>query len=449
MSTASPPAATSNPGPLASDPPHRRQREHPSGFYVLCAVELFERFAGTLLGSLLLLYLSERLGMAAGAATRLGGTFNAAIYVSSVIGGFIADRWLGTRRSILLGALLLALGYAVLSMDRATLLYPAAGLLMMGHALFKPSISSVVGKLYPRNDPRRDDAYSLFYVVFNIGSGCGPVAGGFLRSHLGWSAAFAVAGLAMLAALAVGLFCFRYLVETAGPNTDAQTSPSKDRNRATWPIAALLGVLGSGLLFTSVYEQSGQSLLLWARDCTRHSLLGYSVPPSSLLGLPGLLVLGTQPLLSRTQSALSRRGHRPSPLVRIGIGLVFGVVAYLIMVIAALRQERSQALVTPAWLVTCFTALTVAELLVYPLGMSLVTRLAPQTSTAVAMALWLVSLAGGHWLAGEVASHWAMWSHATLFAVLAALALAAVVVLALASRPIRRALADDEHAAKD
>jgi POT family proton-dependent oligopeptide transporter len=252
----------------------------------------------------------------------------------------------------------------------------------------------------------------------------------------------------MLAALAVGLFCFRYVVKTAGPHTDAQTSPSKDLTQPTWPTAALLGVLGSGLLFTAVYEQSGQSLLLWARDCTRHSLLGYSVPPSSLLGIPGLLVLGIQPLLNRTQSALSRRGHRPSPLLRIGIGLLFGVVAYLIMVIAALRQERSQALVTPAWLVACFAVLTVAELLVYPLGMSLVTRLAPQSATAAAMGLWLVSLAGGHWLAGEVASRWAMWSHATLFSVLAALALAAVIVLALAARPIRRAMQVDVHVDK-
>ena len=421
---------------------------HPVGLYALCSVELFERFAGTLIGSLLLLYLTERHGMASSTATRVGGAFNAAVYLSSVIGGVLADRWLGTRRAMLLGALLLALGYAVLSMDRATLLYPAAGLLMLGHALFKPSISSAVSKLYPRNDPRRDDAYSLFYVVFNVGSGCGPIAGGFLRSHLGWSAAFAIAGLAMLAALGVGLLCLRFVSETAGPNTNAQTSPSKDRNQATWPTAALLGVLGSGLLFTAVYEQSGQSLLLWARDCTRHSLLGYSVPPSSLLGLPGLLVLGIQPLLSRTQSALSRRGHHPSPISRIGIGLLFGVVSYLIMIIAALRQERSQGLVSPAWLIVCFAALTVAELLVYPLGMSLVTRLAPQTSTAVAMALWLVSLAGGHWLAGEVASRWAMWSHATLFAVLAALAFASVIVLALAARPIRRALADDEHVDK-
>lgn len=135
--------------------------------------------------------------------------------------------------------------------------------------------------------------------------------------------------------------------------------------------------------------------------------------------------------------------------MRIGIGLLFGVVAYLIMVIAALRQERSQALESPAWLVACFAALTVAELLVYPLCMSLVTRLAPQTATAVAMGLWLVSLAGGHWLAGEVASRWAMWSHATLFAVLAALAFASVIVLALAARPIRCATKGMDHAEKD
>lgn len=170
---------------------------HPIGLYALCAVELFERFAGSLLGSLLLLYLNERLGMPAGTATRTGGAFNAAVYLSSVIGGVIAGRWLGTRRAILLGAGLLAVGYVVLSMDRASLLYPSAGLLILGHELFKPSISSAVGRLYDPSDRRREDAFSLFCVVFNVGSACGPLAVGFLRTVWGWSAAFAVAGLAM------------------------------------------------------------------------------------------------------------------------------------------------------------------------------------------------------------------------------------------------------------
>lgn len=365
-----------------------------------------------------------------------------------MLGGVIADRLLGTRRAVLLGAGLLAVGYAVLSMDRLSLLYPSAGLLILGHALFKPSISSAVGKLYKPSDRCRDDAFSLFYVVFNIGSGCGPIVGGFLRTARGWSAAFAVAGLAMVFALAAGLLSYRWLTETEQQHTEAASAPGKEAARSSWPVGAMAGVLGAGLLFTAVYEQTGQSLILWARDCTRRSLLGYSFPASSLLGVPGLLVLGIQPLLNRALSMLSRRGDKPSLLARIGIGLLFGVVAYVIMIGAAVRQGRSQELVGPWWLVACFVALTVGELLVYPLCMALVTRLAPPTATTAAMGLWLSALAGGQWLAGELAAHGSMWSHAAFFSVLAALALSAVVVLALTARPIRRALAYDDPAEK-
>ncbi len=419
---------------------------HPVGLNVLCVVELFERFAGSLLGSLLLLYLNERLAMASSTATRMGGAFNAAVYLSSVMGGVIADRWLGTRRAILLGAGLLAVGYAVLSMDRAMLLYPSAGLLVLGHGLFKPNISSAVGKLYDPNDRRRDDAFSIFYVVFNIGSACGPLAGGFLRTAWGWSAAFAVAGLAMLFALAAGLLCYRWLTGPAQQYPEEGAARSKDVACSSWPIAAMAGILAAGLLFTAVYEQTGQSLLLWARDCTRRSLLGYSFPASTLLGVPGLLVLGIQPLLSRTVSTLMQHRCRPSLLGRIRLGLLSGVGAYVIMLFAALRQDGAQGLVSPLWLVACFVALTVGELLVYPLSMALVTRLAPKTATAAAMGLWMAALAGGQWLAGEVAAHWAMWSHTTFFSLLATLALAAIVALALATRSIRRALADHDRA---
>ena len=179
-----------------------------------------------------------------------------------MLGGVIADRWLGTRRAILLGAVLLAVGYVVLSMEQSSLLYPSAGLLILGHALFKPSISSAVGKLYKPRDRRREDAFSLFYVVFNIGSACGPLAGGFLRTAWGWSAAFAVAGLAMLFALAGGLLSYRWLTETEQQHTDEAAAPSKAVAHSSWPVAAMAGVLAAGLLFTAVYEQTGQSLIL-------------------------------------------------------------------------------------------------------------------------------------------------------------------------------------------
>lgn len=374
---------------------------HPVGLYLFCVVELCERFAGSLLGSLLLLYLNERIGLVPGSATRLGGVFNAAVYLSSVLGGVVADRWIGTRRAILLGAALLAVGYGVLAVDRAAALYPAAMLLILGHAMFKSNINAAVGKLYDRDSPRREDAFSLFYFVFNVGAACGPFAGGWLRASHGWSVAFSVAALAMSLALAAGILSYRWLAATVhGHGTDAADS-AKQLLRPTWPLGAMAGLLCAVLLFTAVYEQSGQSLLFWARDCTERRLFGHLLPPSSLLALPGLLVLMLQPLLTQTVSVLTARGYTTTVVIRIQIGLVSGIVAYVVMIGAALLQGQRQAAVSPWWLVGCFVALTLGELLVYPLSMALVTRLAPTSGAASAMGLWMAAIAIGQWLADE------------------------------------------------
>ncbi len=411
---------------------------HPVGLYALCAVELCERFAASLLGSLLLLYLNERIGWALSTATRWSGSFNAAAYLSSVLGGVVADRVLGTRRAVLLGSALLAAGYVTLSLDAARLLYPAAALLVAGHALFKPSISTAVGKLYQQNDPRREDAYSLFYVVFNIGAACGPLAGGFLRQHFGWPGAFSVAALAMGTALFLALLCYGWLIAQ-----DAETTRAPHHQAAqaqVWPVAAMIGLLGVTLLFTAAYEQSGLTLLLWARDCTRRTLLGYDLPASVWLSLPGMLVLAIQPVLRVGLAAWMRRSGEPSLVARIGVGLACGVSAYLVMFTAAWTHTSHRSPVSPVWLLACFVALTLGELLVYPLSMALVTRVAPPTTSTIAMSLFLVSLSGGHWLAGEVAARWATWPHARMFMMLAGLALSALGVLALAHRAIERAI---------
>lgn len=423
---------------------------HPVGLYLLCAVELCERFAGTLLGSLLLLYLNERLGMASGAAMRVAGAFNAVVYASSVPGGIFADRFIGARRAILLGAALLAVGYAVLSTDQAPALYPAAFLLIVGHALFKPNISAAVGKLYERADHRRDHAYSIFYVICNVGAALGPLAGGSLRSVYGWPTAFGAAALAMFCAFAAGVIGYRILTPI-DPRIGAE-----DRSRMeapspqAWPVAAMAGLLLAVLLFTATYEQSGQSLLFWVRDCAHRSLFGHTLPPSTLLAVPGVLVLALQPLLSRLLSALAGRGREPTHLARILTGLLCSVGAYVLMVAATVLHGQRPSTISIWWLVGCFLALTLGELLVYPVSLSLVTRMAPPSLTAAAAGIWMAAIAVGQWLAGEVAARWAIWSHATFFAAVATLALSAVAVLALTARRIHRALSDEEkgrHAA--
>ena len=152
--------------------------------------------------------------------------------------------------------------------------------------------------------------------------------------------------------------------------------------------------------------------------------------------MPGLLVLMLQPLLTQTVSVLAARGHKTTVVSRIQIGLVSGIVAYLVMIGAALLQGQRQAAVSPWWLFGCFVALTLGELLVYPLSMALVTRLAPTSGAASAMGLWMAAVAIGQWLAGEVAARWAVWSHMGLFSALVAISLAAVGVLALSSGAI-------------
>ena len=419
------------------------REHHPVGLYLLCIIELCERFAASLFGSLLLLYLNERLGLPPGSAARLGGVFNAAVYLSSVLGGAMADRWLGTQRAMLLGAALLAAGYAALSLDRAAAMHPSTVLLILGHALFKPNINAAVGKLYERGSPRREQGFSLFYVVFNVGSACGPAAGGALRAAYGWSLAFSVAALAMLLALAAGLVSYRSLTVTG--NRAGELTAARPNERSPWPVGAIVALLSAGLLFTAVYEQTGQSLLLWARDCTERRMARHSLPPSSLLALPGLLVLALQPLLNRMVSLWTRHGDGPSALNRIQLGLMFGIVGSAIMIGAALLHGQQHAAVSSWWLVACFVALTLGELLVYPLSMALVTRLAPTSSTAAAMGLWMAAIAIGQWLAGEVAARWAVWSHVELFSALSAIALTAVVVLAVGSRFIERSLAMAAH----
>lgn len=422
---------------------------HPVGLYLLCVVELCERFAGSLLGSLMLLYLNERLGMAAGSAARWTGAFNGAVYGASVLGGFLADRILGTRRAILLGAALLALGYAVLSMDQRGSFYAAAGLLVFGHALFKPNIVAAVGKLYGRGDHRRDEGYSVFYVVLNIGAAIGPLAGGWLATAYGWSIAFGVAALAMLLVLVLGCTSYSRLTATEqGSERDVMEPPSP-RVSQTQMIVAAGAVLVALLLFTATYEQAGQSLLFWARDCTRRTLLGHTVPPSYLLAVPAIGVLTVQPVLARLLAALAKRGREPSQRARMQAGMLCSVAAYGLMVEAARRHAQHRAAVSVGWVGGCLAALTLAELLVYPVSMALITRLAPPSLTALATGFWMAAVAIGAWLAGLLAARWAVWPHVALFSALVALALLAAAVLAATRARIHRALNYSLHTCAD
>lgn len=429
------------------DPTAASSHRHPAGLIYVCAVELCERFAASLLASLLVLYLNERLGMSQGHATRLGGAFSGIAYVSSLAGGVLADRVLGVRRAIMLGLLLLAVGYVVLALDRAATLYPALVLLVAGQALFKPNLTAIVGKLYAPDDTRRGEAYGVFYTAINVSAATAPLAGGALRSTYGWGVAFAAASVAMLLALVVFFIGYRRIsegVEGAERCSDAYLEARAVVATLVQTLPMLVGLLMATLLFTATFEQSGQSLVFWARDCTRRIVFGHTVPPSYLLAVPGAAVLLMQPALSLVMRLLRARGREPSSLAKIGAGAVFSAFAYALMIWAALRQHGAGQ-VSALWLLGCFFVLTIGELLFYPIGMALVTSLVPVRAAAGAMGLWFVAIALGQWLAGESGALWETWPHPRFFAMLAGASLGALGFLALSSRRIAQTLSDKDR----
>jgi POT family proton-dependent oligopeptide transporter len=177
--------------------------KHPKGLYVLFFTEMWERFGFYLLNALLAFYLTERMHFSPDRAADWIGNYMALVYLSPFFGGLLADRYLGYRRAVLLGAAFLSAGYFMLAMDSTTALYAAVALLVIGNGMFKPNISTQVGNLYPQGDSRRDSAFSIFYLGINIGAFLSPFVGGIVRQHYGFPAAFATAGVGMIASMIV------------------------------------------------------------------------------------------------------------------------------------------------------------------------------------------------------------------------------------------------------
>ncbi len=318
----------------------------PGGLYVLGTVECCAGFAFYTLGSLLVLYLTESAGQDQTTALRWVGTFNAACFVAPLFGGFLADRWLGFRRATLYGAGLLVAGFVALALIPA-LVWPGLALLLLGNGLFRSNIVATLGRLYLAGDSRRDGGYRLLYATFNLGAMLGPPLAGLLAKAHHWPAAFLLGAFAMLLALLALQLGHRKLARADQPTDEARDNPEDpDRPAAEIPRwLAIVVIAQVALLWTVGYGQTDGTLLLWARDDTRRSLLGLDVPASAFVSVPPLLVLILTPLW-----ALAERSAVGSTLTKILLGLGCTSLGFVLMIGAATIGE----LPTNAfWLLGC------------------------------------------------------------------------------------------------
>jgi len=320
----------------------------------------------------------------------------------------------------------MAAGHFLMAVE--SMLFIALGLLVVGMGAFKPNVSTQVGSLYGPNDPRRVPAYSIYYVGINIGALLAPLVAGTLGGEVGWHYGFAAAGFGMLISLAIYLTGLKHLPpdERRVPQV-AQPVPTEVDHRERVVIGGLFGIFLLSGLFWASYEQQSNTVMLWAEDFTnRHIDLGFwqgDFPTTWFLALNPLMIFVLTPLLIKLWARQAQHGAEMSITAKLALGFSLVGLAYFVMAGAAFTLDAG-AKASPLWLVVYVIVLTLGELHVGPVGLALVSRIAPARVLSLMMGLWLAASFPGEILGGWLGGFWSSMDKTSFFLMIAAVAAA-------------------------
>jgi len=328
----------------------------------------------------------------------------------------------------------MAIGHFMMAFEHLFLF--ALGFLILGNGAFKPNISTQVGRLYAPGDRRRDRAFSIFYVGINLGAFLAPLVCGTLGEELGWHYGFAAAGVGMTTGLIIYLAATPALPKDSFAKREMATGPM---SREAWlSIGALMALMLPVSLFWGTYEQQGNTIALWASEYTDRHLFGAKIPVTWFQAFNPFMIFAFTPFIV----ALWRRqgAREPSTVAKMAIGCFLNAAAYLVMVAAAWTASGAPA--SWLWLFAYFVVITVGELYVSPVGLSLVTKVAPLHLLSMMMGVWLSSNFIAGFLAGYLGTFWSSMSKTDFFLMLAIISAAAGLMIALLIRPLRAVLKD-------
>lgn len=442
---------------------------HPRGLALLFLTEMWERFSYYGMRALLVLYLigagtDGGLGWSLEQAGRLYGWYTGLVYLTPVIGGYLADRYLGTHRAIVTGAVLITCGHFVLAFEHLGTFYLGLALLIVGTGFFKSNISTMVGQLYDGRDGRRDAGFTIFYMGINVGALLGPLVCGYLAqsTRLGWSYGFGAAGVGMLMGLVVYLLARRRFLGDVGlppaklpgaVHTDHAPLSRVERDR----ITALLVMAFFVVFFWLAFEQAGSSMTVFAERSTDRTIpsglqtwLGEELIPTAWFqSVNPAFILVLAPFFSHLWVWLAARGREPNTPLKMALGLILLAMGFVLLVLAALQSDGGR-LVSPWWLIGAYFLHTCGELCLSPVGLSMVTRVAPVRFASMLMGVWFLANFGANLAAGYMASMFdaikagevfnLLGGQADFFLVLVASSLGAGLVLLLLDRFLARLL---------
>ena len=439
---------------------------HPKGLTFLFTTEMWERFSYYGMRALLVLYMTKYLLIPAHAGNVLGlaglkhglevvfgplevqplssqiyGLYTALVYLTPIFGGLLADRVLGQRRTVIIGAILMAIGHFLMAVEQLFLFALAA--LILGNGAFKPNISTQVGGLYAPGDRRRDRAYSIFYVGINVGAFLAPLVCGTLGEEAGWHYGFAAAGVGMLIGLAVYLYAMPLLPSDELQKAKAAHLENRPLDRGEWrAVMALLVLFVPNTLFWATYEQQGNTIMLWADASTDRAInlvvATGEIPTTWFQAFNPFMIFAFTPFVVALWTRQAERGTEPSTISKMALGCLGVAAANLIMALAAFAANGGKA--SWLWLFWYFVVLTVGELYLSPVGLSLVTKVAPARILSMMMGVWLATSFVGNFLAGIIGSFWSSMDKAAFFLLVAAIAALAGAAIFACRWPLRGVL---------
>lgn len=386
---------------------------HPKGLYILFFTELWERFSYYGMRAILVLYListasgdNPGYGWEESDALVLYGWYTMLVYVMSIPGGWLADRFWGQKRTVLIGGLLLCAGHGILAVDHIYAFYAGLALIVLGVGGLKPNISTMVGGLYPVGDERRDKGFTIFYIGINIGAFLSALIVGYIGENHGWHYGFGLAGIGMLLGQAVFMWGQKFLKGVGESTTDlspveleARNKPLNNVERDRMKVMFISFLLI--IVFWGSFEQAGGLMNIYTAQKTDLFIgfLDFSVPASWFQSVNAFFIITLGVPIASFWIWWQHKGKEASSLFKMGIGVIIMGWGFLFMSAASLQfeAEGSSAMY---WLVLAYLFHTVGELCASPVALSFITKLAPLKYASFMMGAYFAATGLGNKLAG-------------------------------------------------
>lgn len=382
-------------------------KKHPKEFFLVTLIALIFRFSFWGVGNLLVLYLIQNFQFSTSRATYLYGLFTGPASFLPLFGGIVADKW-NYSYPFLLGPILAAIGCFTLSIGSEMWLYPSLIVLAIGFGLFVPSSFAILGHIYQEKPELKESGFSLYYALMNLGVFISLLLLGSIAHHVGWNQAMFTAGVVQVLGILLVLRYLKkaksaeHLMQTVTPKIVTDVAPLTHKQKNNLLVVLIMSIVS--IFFWAAYSQGWSSISIFTLKFVDRKFLGFEIPTAYFLSLESLFLIFLAPFVTHLYSYLQKIKKDPSPITKIGLGLFFISFCFFLLSLSTISLPKdASALINPIYLVVFYFVMAIGELLIGPIGPSLITHLSPVKYAGFLIGLWYLCSGVGYYLGGYLA----------------------------------------------